>query len=536
MQRLFTYTFILVCGLLVTAATAQNRFIDPIFEVGAPETGVTYASNISILTGAPALEELKMDVYQPANDNEGLLRPVVVVFHTGNFLPPYLNGGAYGGRLDSANVEIIKRLTSRGFVGISATYRQGWLPLATDQDTRTGTLLQAAYRGGQDAHAMARYLRKSVVEDGNPYQIDTTRIVFWGMGTGGYVTFTHAFLDRVDEILQNEQFYDVDGNPLVVEALNGNPQGTNTTPLNNPSHAGYNSNVAMSVNMGGALGDPNWIEGAANEPMIVGYHSFTDPFAPFYTGTVIVPTTGNTVVDGVAGTNLVIELADNFGLNTALAPANELTLPSIYPALSSVINQINAQYKQALVTSPINNTGDTFNLSRDNMFPHVYSRVISGPYNWFDEPTLRFIVSMIPAQFMVSADAIIAGENFSNPNWNMPEVAKTTIDTVIAHFIPRAYIGLDLANPTSVEELVSAAAIGMQLSPNPARDYLLVETEADSPIIEAAMYDINGRQVAVFKGVNNSSLRINSSQYPKGYYVLKVRVPQGVSSQKVMIH
>ncbi len=536
MQRLFTNTLLLLSFVLLTQASAQNRFIDPIFEVGAPQTNIAYGANISILTGTPSLDSLRMDVYQPTDDNEGILRPVVVVFPTGNFLPAYLNGGAYGTRNDSANVEIINRLTARGFVGISASYRQGWLPLATDQDTRTGTLLQAAYRGGQDAHMMARYLRKTVAEDGNPYQIDTTRIIFWGMGTGGYITFTHAFLDRVDEILLNEQFYDVNGNPLVVEGLNGNPQGTNTTPLNNPSHLGYNSTVAMAVNMGGALGDPNWIEGAATEPMIVGYHSFTDPFAPFYTGTVIVPTTGNTVVDGVAGTNLAVELADNFNLNAALAPANELSLPAIFPPLSSVINQINSQYKQARVTSPINMTGDTFNLSRDNMFPHVYGRVISGPYNWFSEPTLRFIVSMIPAQFMVSADAIIAGENFSNPNWNMPEVAKLTIDTVMAHFIPRAYIGLDLANPTAVEELVAATAIGMQVSPNPARDYLLVETAIESPIQEAAMYDMNGRQVAVFKGINNNSFRINSSLYAKGFYLLKVRVPQGVTSQKVMIH
>jgi hypothetical protein len=59
-------------------------------------------------------------------------------------------------------VEICTRLAKSGYVAIAATYRQGWLPLSENQNTVTGTLLQAAYRGIQDVRSLIRYLRKDM--------------------------------------------------------------------------------------------------------------------------------------------------------------------------------------------------------------------------------------------------------------------------------------------------------------------------------------------------------------------------------------
>ncbi|MEM9835873.1 MAG: T9SS type A sorting domain-containing protein [Bacteroidota bacterium] len=535
MQRIFTFCLLACLFVASTTLTAQEtRFVDPIFDNVTAELNVTYAQNISILTGEPALTDIQMDVYQPDGDDEGILRPVVIAFHTGNFLPAYLNGGAYGTRLDSANVTLLKGMAQRGYVAISASYRQGWLPLAEDQTTRTETLLKAAYRGGQDAHSLVRYL-KGTAADENPYLIDTTRMVMMGFGTGGYVALTHAFLDRQEEIAANLQFYDEEGNVLVNPALDGDPFGLEQAPLNVPTNVGHTSDVAMTVNIGGALGDPNWIEGADREPMVLGYHSFTDPFAPFYTGTVIVPTTGNTVVDGVAGTSLVIERAESFGLNDALADANAPMLPEIYPALSSVLNQINAAYKAQTVMSPVNMTGDEFPLSRDNMFPNVYSRLIAGPYNWFDRPTLEFILSQFPMEIRPDINAIIDGEEFSNPNWMDRALAEPSLDTMIAHMIPRFYIGMDLANPiSSTVDLVSNEDIGFQVAPNPASSYVLVNTEEAYDIREAILYDLSGRAVSNYKNINTNTLRIERGNLPRGQYVLKIRVDQGVSSRMIL--
>lgn len=269
--------------LLVGGLMAQTRYVDKVFTDVNVEMDITYSTNIdplAISQGATGPTPQLMNVYQPEGDTVDL-RPVVVVFHTGNFLPQYFNGGPYGARNDSAVVEITTCLVERGYVGIAATYRKGWQPTAAADSIRTGSLLQAVYRASQDAHAMARFLRRSVAEDGNPYGIDTSRIVFFGIGSGGYVVQTHNYLDRTEEILQNLNFYTPSGIPLVNESINSNPQGTIQTMENVPNHVGYNSDVAFTYNVGGALGDTLWMDGMSQEAPAASLHSLTDPFAPF---------------------------------------------------------------------------------------------------------------------------------------------------------------------------------------------------------------------------------------------------------------
>ncbi|MEM7573417.1 MAG: T9SS type A sorting domain-containing protein [Bacteroidota bacterium] len=540
MQRILT-----LCLLFSVAfsLSAQTRFIDEMFEVGTPILDSTYATNVSILTGSPLPLDIKMDLYQPVGEgSDDVLRPIVCLFHTGNFLPQYINRGAYGSRVDSANVEIIKRLVKRGFVAASVSYRQGWLPTATDQDLRTGSLLQAAFRGGQDAHALARYLRKTVVEDDNPFMIDTSRIVFMGVGTGGYVVSTHAFLDRNEEIGLNAQFYNVNGDTLIQGDTLGNPQGTRLALINIPNNPTYSSNVAMTINVGGAIGDPVWIEGNEDEPLYMAFHSFTDPFAPFYEGLVGVPVGGGNflpVIDGARGGNGTLEIIEQNGGQPELAPANELMLPEIFPALSSVLNQINSQYKLATVVSPVeNDVDDPFQLSRDNLFPNVYMRGLAGPYNWFDETTMRFFVDAINAQTDagLDADVIIAGEELTNPNWDDPDEARRNIDTMIAYMLPRMWYGLDLADLiSSTEEIIDGQAIGLQVYPNPAAEFLRVEVAEGYTIREIALIDMLGRTAGNWTGINQSNYRINRGDWARGYYNLRIRLDEGLVTQRVLI-
>ena len=161
--------FLLLVFPLLFAAQLQGqvRYLDEIFTDVSVDLNVVYGNNISILTGAPAAIDLTMDVYRPVGDN-ATNRPVVIYVHTGSFLPQYFNGQITGGKQDSCAVEICKRLARMGYVAVSATYRQGWLPLADDQNTRTSTLLQAAYRGIIDTRTCIRFLRKSNAENGNP--------------------------------------------------------------------------------------------------------------------------------------------------------------------------------------------------------------------------------------------------------------------------------------------------------------------------------------------------------------------------------
>lgn len=534
------------CLVLLTAdLSAQTRYIDPMFEVSSPET-ITYATNINVRLMGP--QELTADVYQPVDDDSESLRPCVVLFHTGNFLPQYFNGGAYGAKNDSVNVEVLSRLVERGYVGMSATYRDGWQPTAESQDVRVGSLLQAVYRASQDAHAMARYLRMTVAEMDNPYQIDTNRIVFWGVGSGGYVVQAHNFLDDVDQIALNAKFYSQDGNLLVDENVISNVEGTTMTPQNLPNHVGYGSDVALTVNMGGALGDTLWIDGEDNEAPIISHHSATDPFAPYFRGTVIVPTDPPMPVVDVEGSRLVVQLANELGINDVLAPANEASLPAIFPPLSSVVNNIVNAYEQAPFMSPIaTNTDDVFQLGVDNLWTVLrtqpgsvgLSGATSGVWNWFDETTLRGTIAAINAQVpnaMLDADRIIEGEEQTNPNWDNAAAAKANLDTVMAHFIPRAWYALELEELVGTNDLIDNARVGLEVFPNPAGAAgFTVKTAADAPVRNITIVDVNGRVVANYAEVNSTNYTIARNGLPRGTYVLRLQFDDGVTSRKLIM-
>ena len=541
MQKIY---FTLAVGLLFLAGSlqAQTRYLDPMFDVSEPEV-VPYAQNFNLAFGM--VTPLTADVYQPEEDTASL-RPVVVLFHTGNFLPRYFNGSAYGGKDDSVNVEILSRLVQRGYVGMSAGYRAGWQPLADNQSIRTGSLLQAVYRASQDAHAMARFLRKTVAEDDNPYRIDTSRIVFYGIGSGGYLVQAHNFLDNTDQILLNEQFYDADGNSLIDVSSISNVEGTVETPRNVVNHPGYSSDVALTVNLGGALGDSLWIDGADNEAPFIACHSATDPFAPFYYGLVTVPTNPPRAVVNVPGSNLVIDICNEEGVNDVLAPANVLPLPDIFSPLSNQVNGIVNAYKNVPFQSPIaGSSDDVFPLGRDNLWTILRTGAAAGSsgatgstWNWFDEPRLRAIVANINQQVPtanIDVDRIIAGEGLTNPNFRNPAAAKAEIDTIMAHFYPRAWYALGLEDLiSSNNDIVLNETVGFTVTPNPVSDRMLLETDATHPIRQVSIIDMSGRVVANYRGINQSSFTVQRNDLPRGSYLVRLQLDEGISTRKVI--
>ncbi|GIV31176.1 MAG: hypothetical protein KatS3mg029_0527 [Saprospiraceae bacterium] len=143
---------------------------------------------------------LVMDVYEPVGDTE-TDRPLVIYFHTGSFLPFPQNGITGGKKDDSTAVEICKRLARMGYVAASADYRLGWNPLDPQELNRRWFLINAAYRGVQDARTCIRYFKKTAAEAGNPWGIDPNKIVLWGQGTGGYITLNSMCLDDYQKTL-----------------------------------------------------------------------------------------------------------------------------------------------------------------------------------------------------------------------------------------------------------------------------------------------------------------------------------------------
>ena len=323
------FTLALLTGILSTSV-AQTRYLDDVGDQIVVTSDVVYGSNIGIITQTPALEELKMDLYQLAGDDTITNKPVVIMLHTGSFLPAIANGQPTGDKTDNAIVEMCERFAKKGYLAVALNYRLGWNPVSTSEDVRRSTLIQAAYRGLQDTKTAVRFLRKLAAEDGNPYGVGD-KFAVGGYGTGGYLSLAVATLNDYDSELLMAKFIDNSGDtpmPYIIPSVLGNFEATDfgmmpvdTTgddvpdsqvPMCIANHVGYSSEVDMVFNAGGALPDISWLE--AGEVPIASMQNILDPDAPYGEGNVIVPTTGEFVI--VAhGSKLIQEKADSLGNN-----------------------------------------------------------------------------------------------------------------------------------------------------------------------------------------------------------------------------
>jgi len=332
----------LCCFLTTVFSISQTRYVDEVFCDVETMENIVYGNNVSILPllqgGAPGAEDLEMDVYMPAGDTANN-RPVVIILHTGSFLPAVANGQATGDKTDNATIAQCKAFAQKGYVAIALNYRLGWNPISDNEDVRRSTLIQAAYRGLQDTRTAVRFLRKSIAEDGNPYGI-TDKFVVGGLGTGGYISLAAATLWDYQEELLLPKFLDtsqdIDGDgindavPYIIPEFFGNLEGTDTgilpgldvdgdgvfdvtdIPMCLPNHPGYSSEIDMAFNIGGALPDSSWLD--AGEVPIASMQCWNEVFAPYGVGDVLVPTTGDFVIEAM-GSLVVQEMATAFGNN-----------------------------------------------------------------------------------------------------------------------------------------------------------------------------------------------------------------------------
>lgn len=514
MKKFLLSTFALA---VATFTMAQVRYLEPVFDEIEIESDVTYGNNISILTGSPVPIDLKCQIYSPANDittgDTDPLRPVIVVAHTGSFLPPIYNGTTSGDLGDSTVVEVCNRLARMGYVVASMTYRQGWRPDATDQNVRTGTLLQAVYRAVQDARTCIRYLRKTAIDEGNPYKINPEKIGMWGIGSGGYISFAAGTLDDYEEVLIDKFLNSEDLTPLADTALLGNFYATSNAPLCIANHVGYSSDFDVAVNMGGAMGDISWIDGKENEPTFVGFHCIRDPFAPWYAGTVIVPTTGQNVV-AVSGTRRVVEMANSLGNNDLL---------SAIPASIDPIKPIVDFQK----TIEVDYAGQTLDLGTDNAYTFVTNSLEGSPWDWWDLNVIRAQVDFINNNLEGNFDADEIHQNglLTNPDMSA-EKARKYIDTVFQYAAPRIYYSLDLA--TNLDE-ISATEIGLELGPVPSVNEVFFE--AAERISKYIVFDTNGRLVNSDE-VNEKNFVLDIKDYSYGTYIIRLETENGYVTQR----
>jgi hypothetical protein len=502
----------------IGAATAQQRYLDEIFTEVTLQQNIQFAENYQFVLPpgvSPFVGGIQTDLYRPTGDTE-TNRAAVVVLHTGNFLPKYLNGSASGNNKDSSIVEVCNRFAKRGYVVMAPNYRGGWDPLNESPDIRKGTLLMAVYRALNDVKALVRYMKKEATDLG----INPNQIILYGHGSGGYLTLAYGSLDRIEELEDEPSGKWISGSTVgpftedelyINTAVVGDIDGFGGA-LNVDNHAGFSNDVLACVNAGGALGDPLWME--AGEPAVISFHVPTDPFAPFEQGIVIVPTTNETVVD-VVGSRWAVNKANELGNNAGIGgPYND---PFSVRAAASV-----------------SSLGFTAS-EHEGLFPFRRGVEIPGgggvfpessPWDWWDEDA-------------VVAGAAVLGQNgetihsnglLTNPDMSATK-ARLYIDSIMGYLAPRLHT---LLTDVSISEAEKDFLDGNTfVYPNPAQDFIVVKTRENIRVQGIEIFGINGALVASEFDLNTLSRQINVSELPRGLYLVRVMTDQGFVSRKI---
>ena len=344
MRNYLLSLFIILAGL--SSAEAQRYLTKQFDEVNV--TSTFYGINFTVLAvpnvGRTIRDTLDVDIYTPKGD-AATSRPLIIYFPTGNFLPFPLNGSTSGTIKDSTCVDIATKLAKMGYVVAVADYRKGWNPIATTQEPRVNTLINAAYRGVQDARTAVRFFKEKATN----YGVDTTRICLWGQGTGGYITMATATLDSYNKVFTTTnppfKFIGTNTQPFVIEKsgtfyinsdiegkiLGRVPPGVAGPPpaldtLNLPNWVDRSSNFRLAVNMGGSLGDISWLD--ANSTNIISIQAPYDPFAPFKDAILFVPIPGGQLpVVQVQGSYLVQQKLKALGKDAAYQNMNPVYDP-----------------------------------------------------------------------------------------------------------------------------------------------------------------------------------------------------------------
>ena len=200
----------------------SQRYITEQFSDVTVTQDVVYGENYSVLTGAPVLGDLTMDVYEPTGDTEDD-RYLIVLMHAGSFLPKGLNTLPFGNNRDSALVEIANQLAKRGWVVANINYRLGWNPAAPAEEDRASTIINAVYRSMQDLKTAIRFFRKDAATT-DTYNIDPTRIVAGGDNSGGYAVLAAGALNDTTET-EYLKFLDGQGASFINMDVTGGMEG-----------------------------------------------------------------------------------------------------------------------------------------------------------------------------------------------------------------------------------------------------------------------------------------------------------------------
>ena len=464
---------------------------------------------------------VKMDVYEPMGDTM-TKRPAVLLLHTGNFLPPRVNGGILGTKTDSTMIVAARKLARRGFVAITLEYRLGWNPLSPSEFARRAQLLNAVYRAIHDAKQCVRVLKDDAV-NANTYGIDPNKISLYGSGSGGYVALAYATLDKWAEVRLNKFLNPQTGNSVVDSNQVGNLEGFGGL-LNLYGKNGQNSDIELVINTGGALADTSWLE--AGDPPMISFQAVRDPFAPYDEGTVVVPTTNGDVVD-VQGANVFIDKANQLGNQASLNSA------SFTDPISQVARSRYGRTIPYIFPAPFDQI--TINTNLEGHFPVIKPLPPDptdlfanqgAPWQWWDPNGPIASDTLDPGPPVITYH--MAGLN-SNPGMS-PQQGRAYLDTILGYAAPRMAASLNLT--IGLDEPTLAGKVST--FPNPVSDMLNIDiSEPEIELEKAQITDITGKMVREI-ALDRKQSQIDLSSLNTGVYIIKIYANEGVLIQRMV--
>ena len=517
-KRLLPFIFSSV--IFGSVFSQQERYIDEVFTNITVDSNNVYSTNLSVIaasagfpyvpTGAiPQAPALVFDLYEPAGDTLEE-RPLIIMLHTGTFLPIIYNGNPTGSRFDFATSQICQSYAKRGYAVANLEYRLGWNPMAPTQADRAASLMKAVYRAIQDTKSAVRFFRKDY-ENGNQWGIDTSRIILCGQGSGGWIALGYATVDKLSEI-QLPKFLDANAMPLIDTAVVGDwdGYGGNSTPGvgNMESNLGYSNDIHMVCSMGGGMGDLIWLE-AGDVPMCA-VHCPTDPVATYTTGDVAIASIGVVTTD-ISGSYDVMKKANLLGNNLILDPVNAGSDPYTLAA--------SAASATAVGMSDIG--GTVIGAAVDNVFPFITGNPFeASPWDFWDSTTtvnIALAMGLPAAQGTAAHNSSIA----QNPDMSMAK-SMSYIDSTLGYFCRRIVRATNLDGQADVIELANLES-SVQLFPNPASQNITIVSE-NGIINSIKMYTTAGKLVKEETNLSSNQVQLNILNLIEGLYLCSIEV------------
>jgi len=312
---------------------------------------------------------------------------------------------------------------------------------------------------------------------------------------------------------------DINGEELTVTPADGSSVPFGLPPSDTTNYvnlAGFSSDIDLCINIGGALGDISWM--SDNTVPIISVQSPYDIFAPYDDAVLIVPTTGDPIVQ--------VQGAQQIGMTQEASGINQMWKDAVFDdtiTQQAIENSATAGHPYYEGTypfiRPLNSMGIDEGVVIDWWDPNAISPE-GIPWNQLPHPEGGTFHER----------GLILNEGMS------AEKARANIADALGYILPRTCIALDLPCAdnftSSTEELVDNGFV--RLSPNPMQAMSLLET-GDMIMQDIFIYNMAGQLVRKQSGINHNYFELNRNDLESGIYNVLIRFEEAATSIKLVV-